>query len=74
LLAQELGWATLNVYSGNNPPGYRSAESCEQLPKRIMNYMDYVSIKDPSYYFGIISRVVALRFKDCDPSWWEEMP
>jgi hypothetical protein len=74
LLAQELGWATLNGYSGNNPPGYKSAEGCEQLPARIKNYMDYARIEDSNYYLDIVKRVVALGFVDCDLSWWEKMP
>jgi hypothetical protein len=74
LLAQELGWATLNGYSGNTPPGYKSAESCEQLPMRIKNYMDYVGIDDSNYYLDIIKRVVVLGFLDCDPSWWKGFP
>jgi hypothetical protein len=74
LLAQELGWPTLNGYSGNNPPGYQSSESCGQLPARIKNYMDFARIEDPNYYLGMMKRVVALGFMDCDPSWWEKMP
>jgi hypothetical protein len=74
LLAQELGWPTLNGYSGNFPPGYAPADSCEQLPIRIKNYMKFAGISDPSYYLGIISRVVPLGFKDCDSTWWNKMP
>jgi hypothetical protein len=74
LLAQELGWPTLNGYSGNNPPGYKSAESCAQLPARILNYMDFEGINDPIYYLETMKRVVPLGFNDCDPSWWEQMP
>ncbi len=74
LLAQELGWPTLNGYSGNDPPGYAPADSCKQLPARIKNYMDYAGISSPSFYLGIMKRVVPLGFKDCDPTWWEKMP
>ncbi len=74
LLAQELGWPTLNGYSGNFPPGYAPADSCKQLPIRIKNYMKFAGISDPSYYLGIISRVVPLGFKDCDSTWWNKMP
>jgi hypothetical protein len=74
LLAQELGWATFNGYSGNSPPGYQSAESCDQLPARIKNYMDFARIEDSNYYLGIMKRVVALGFMDCNLSWWEKMP
>ncbi len=74
LLAQELGWATLNGYSGNNPPGYKSAESCDQLPARIKTFMDYAGIEGSNNYLDIVKRVIALGFVDCDPSWWEKMP
>ena len=74
LLAQDLGWPTLNGYSGNSPPGYTSVESCNQLPRRIKNYMDYAGISSPSFYQGIMKRVVPLGFEDCDPTWWEKMP
>jgi hypothetical protein len=74
LLSQELGWATLNGYSGNNPTGYQSAERCDQLPGRIENYMRSAGIEDSNYYLDIIKRVVALGFVDCNPTWWERMP
>ena len=74
LLAQELGWPTLNGYSGNFPPGYAPADSCRQLPARIENYMNFAGISNPSYYLGIIRRVIPLGFKDCDPTWWNKMP
>jgi hypothetical protein len=74
LLAQELGWPTLNGYSGNYPPGYAPADSCAQLPTRIMNYMDFTGISNPSYYLEIIKRVIPVGFEDCDPTWWYKMP
>ncbi len=74
LLAQELGWPTLNGYSGNYPPGYAPADSCKQLPQRIKNYMDYAGISSPSFYLGIMKRTVPIGFEDCDPTWWEKMP
>ena len=74
LLAQDLGWPTLNGYSGNAPPGYNSLERCNQLPVRIKNYMDFAGISDPSYYLGIMKRIVPLGFRDCDPTWWQKMP
>jgi hypothetical protein len=74
LLAQELGWPTLNGYSGNFPPGFAPADSCKQLPARIKGYMDYAGISSPSFYLGIMKRVVPLGFEDCDPTWWNKMP
>jgi len=75
LLSQELGWQTLNGYSGNYPPGYYApADSCKQLLVRIKNYMEYAKISSLSYYQGIMKRFVLLGFEDCDPIWWEKMP
>jgi hypothetical protein len=74
LLSQELGWSTLNGYSGNYPPGYKSSTSCAQLPELIKNYMDFTGISSESFYLEIMKRVVPIGFKDCDPSWWEQMP
>ena len=74
LLAQELGWPTLNGYSGNSPPGYALVNSCRKLPVQIKNYMDYAGISSPSFYLGIINRVVPLNSKDCNPILWKIMP
>ncbi len=74
LLAQQLGWPTLNGYSGNSPPGYASADSCKRLPQQIKQYMDFAKISDPSFYLGTMQRVVPIGFTDCDLTWWEEMP
>jgi hypothetical protein len=74
LLSQQLGWPTMNGYSGNYPPGYTSAESCSQLPNRIKSYMEFSGISDPNYYLELIKRVVPIGFSDCDPSWWQKMP
>lgn len=74
LLSQELGWPTLNGYSGNVPPGYTQANSCKILPERIKSYMEFARISSPSFYLGIINRAVPIGFTDCDPTWWEEMP
>jgi len=74
LVTQELGWSTMNGYSGNYPPGYMSSNSCKQLPLRIKNYMDFAGITSESFYLEIMKRVVPLGFEDCDPTWWEKMP
>jgi hypothetical protein len=71
LLAQDLGWPSLNGYSGNVPPNYAIADSCVQLPKRIINYMKFANITDESFYIGMMKRVVPLGFTDCDPNWWK---
>ena len=77
MLSQELGWPTLNGYSGNVPPNFSmTTESCDQLPKRISNYMNFENITDQSYYFNIMQRVVLIGFTDCNPKWWtnKDMP
>jgi hypothetical protein len=74
LLSQQLGWSTLNGYSGNYPPGYDSSSSCKQLPVLIKNYMDFAGISSETYYLEMMKRVVPLGFTDCDPTWWEYMP
>jgi hypothetical protein len=74
LLSQQLGWPTLNGYSGNYPPDYKTSTSCKQLPQLIMNYMDFAGIKSEAFYLEMMKRVVPLGFTDCDPAWWEQMP
>lgn len=74
LLSQQLGWPTLNGYSGNYPPDYRSPSSCNQLPAQIKSYMTFTGIMSESYYLEMMKRVVPLGFTGCDPAWWEHMP
>ena len=74
LLAQELGWPTLNGYSGNFPPGFKAADSCQRFPDQIKNYMTFARISDPSFYLSIMQRVVPLGFSDCNPAWWAKTP
>ena len=74
LVAQELGWPTLNGYSGNAPKGYWYADTCRQLPEDIMNYMNFARIDSPAYYLAMIKRTVPIGFSDCDPSWWTNEP
>jgi hypothetical protein len=74
LLAQDLGWPTLNGYSGNYPPGYAPASGCFQLPREIKYYMEWNGITDQSYYLNLMKRIVPIGFDDCDPTWWDKMP
>jgi len=55
LLAQELGWPTLNGFSGNFPPGYSTPSSCSRLPERIKSFMQFNGELDESYYLEIIN-------------------
>jgi hypothetical protein len=74
LVAQDLGWPTLNGYSGNFPPGFQFADSCTRLPNQIKAYMAFTGLSDTSSYLNIIKRVVPIGFKDCNPNWWSKMP
>ena len=74
LLAQELGWPTLNGYSGNYPPGYATTNNCKDLPQLIKNYMDSAPNASPSFTPEFMTRVVPLGFADCDPNGPEKMP
>jgi hypothetical protein len=74
LLAQELGWPTVNGYSGNLPPNYGPPDSCSRLPARIESYMNLAGIADEAYYEDLMDRMVLIGFEDCDPAWWEELP
>jgi hypothetical protein len=73
-LSQDLGWSTLNGYSGNFPSGYLRAKSCLQVPQRIFSYMAHKGITAESFYLDMIKRVVPLGFTDCNPDWWQKMP
>jgi hypothetical protein len=74
LLAQELGWPTVNGYSGNLPPKYGPPDSCSRLPARITSFMAHSGITDESYYLDLMDRMVLIGFEDCDPAWWEGLP
>ena len=74
LLAQDLGWPTLNGYSGNFPPNYSPPDSCYQLPVRIATFMVHYEIFDLSYYYDLMDRMVLIDFEDCDPAWWDAIP
>jgi hypothetical protein len=74
ILSQNLGWSTINGYSGNSPHGYIRAKSCIQLPQRIISYMKHKGITEESFYLGMIKRVIPIGFSDCNPDWWQKMP
>jgi hypothetical protein len=74
LLAQELGWPTVNGYSGNLPPKYGPPDSCSRLPARITSVMAHSGITAESYYLDLMDRMVLIGFEDCDPAWWDELP
>jgi hypothetical protein len=66
LLGQELGLSVLNGYSGNFPPGYGPAFSCNQLKKRISSYLRFSNqTLTKNDYLDISRRVVPIGFSDC---------
>jgi hypothetical protein len=74
LVAQDLGWPTLNGYSGFFPPGYSEIPTCKQMRQRIVEYMAFQHIQDPAFYLDLIRRVVPINATDCNPVWWNIMP
>jgi hypothetical protein len=66
LVAQDLGWPTLNGYSGNYPEGYVSPHTCRSVPELILAYMRFAGITDRQFYLNMINRTVPIGFIDCD--------
>jgi len=65
LLAQDLGWPTLNGYSGNVPPEYIYPYQCAQIANQIRNYINFEKIEGQDLYKKILKRVVPIGFPDC---------
>jgi hypothetical protein len=79
LLAQELGWPTLNGFSGNVPPGYGQPFSCREAPNRVQQYIAFANSHPQDFssvptYLDLMKRVVPIGFTDCDPAWWVKEP
>ena len=74
LVAQDLGWPTMNGYSGFFPSGYSASPTCKQMGQRIVNYMAFNHLKGPAFYLDLIRRVVPIDASDCNPAWWNSMP
>ena len=75
LLSQDLGWPTINGYSGNYPPDYGlPTNSCILMPQRIVGYMQFANITGPSFYSNMLSSIVPIGFNDCDPNWGKISP
>ena len=66
LAAQDLGWPTLNGYSGNYSEGYRSPGTCHNVSELIQAYMRFAGIIDQQFHSRIISRTVPIGFNDCN--------
>jgi len=68
LLAQNLGWPTINGYSGNNPPGYQPPYNCSLAEKRIADYIEFAHPPEESVHSDFIRRIVPIGFNDCMPA------
>ena len=66
LLAQKLGIATLNGYSGNIPHGIAITDDCNQISQRILSFMEFEDIENPDYYQDILKRVIILNLEGCE--------
>jgi hypothetical protein len=66
LVAQELGWPTLNGYSGNYPDGYVLPSTCGSASELIRAYMRFAGITDQQFYLRMIERTVPIGFMDCN--------
>ncbi|MBW2731887.1 MAG: hypothetical protein JRH20_05800 [Deltaproteobacteria bacterium] len=73
-VAQDKGWATLNGYAGNVPPGFVEGVGCSAMPLRIIGYLKWRGKHRERDYLRLAQRVVPIGFRDCSPSWWRKMP
>lgn len=65
LLSQQLGWPTINGYSGNFPQGYSIGDSCNRISKWLKSYIYYAGITSPSFYERFTKRVVPIGLEGC---------
>ncbi|HEY5730998.1 MAG TPA: hypothetical protein VIS72_13165 [Anaerolineales bacterium] len=66
LVAQDLGWPTLNGYSGNSPKGYVVPNTCRRVHEPILAYMHFAGITNQQFYRRMSNRIIPLGFTDCD--------
>ncbi|HTX78328.1 MAG TPA: hypothetical protein VMC62_01600 [Longilinea sp.] len=72
LLSQDLGWPTVNGYSGNAPNGSGLVDNCNDISTRIKGYMNFAKITDPSFYNDLLSRVAPISPQKC--TWYKPVP
>ncbi len=68
LVAQELGWRTLNGYSGNNPPFFDVNSTCDKLNESIKRYTGWLHEKaKPKSLLRneIVENIVMVGLHDC---------
>ncbi len=75
LLSQQLGWPTLNGYSGNDPPiSSNHPFTCSVYPRRIASVLAFERQLNEQAYLQLAQRVVPVGFRDCAADWQERMP
>ncbi|WP_137890763.1 hypothetical protein [Ramlibacter sp. 2FC] len=66
ILAQDLGYPTLNGYSGNTPPNYLEPQPCISYRNRINSYATYKGVSLDAAN-ALAARVVVIALEACDP-------
>ena len=67
LVAEELGFYTMNGYSGNYPQGYITISNCQQISTAIQKYAHVNRIQDrEAFYKTFVQRLVILDIKNCN--------
>jgi hypothetical protein len=65
ILAQDLGYPTLNGYSGNTPPNYLDPQPCISYRNRINSYATYKGISMDAAN-ALAARVVVIALETCE--------
>lgn len=75
-VAMNHGASTLNGYSGNFPANYRSefGADCNELPRRLMSFLDFHRKFDQATYERIMSQVIPIGFDNCNTAWAKNAP
>jgi hypothetical protein len=68
LVAQRLGWTTVNGYSGNTPPGW-APMNCDKARHQIVAYRNWMEPgSSRSRVDELLKHVVYVGWPDCGPS------
>jgi hypothetical protein len=67
LASQDLGWPTLNGYSGSTPPGYASTDVCSDAMRRLEMAAGLGGAKSPVDVQALADRVLPIGFANCPP-------
>lgn len=66
LFAQDHGWATLNGYSGNDPPTGRPTGQCRDIPPLLGIGLKFRSRATRPDYVTLVHRIVTLGYPTCN--------